>query len=66
MQKIIGIICLVLGIMLLVWAHNIEHGVNSQITEVFTGTPSNRAMYFYIGGTVLGIVGVWRIFRPTK
>lgn len=66
MQKIIGIICLVVGILLLVWAHNIEHAVDSQVKEVFTGTPTKRAMYFYIGGAVLGIFGLWRIFWPSK
>jgi hypothetical protein len=62
MPKVIGIIALVIGIMLLVWGYNISHSVGSQVQQAFTGTPTDRAMYFYIGGAVLAIYGLARIF----
>jgi nitrogen fixation-related uncharacterized protein len=36
------------------------------VQEVFTGAPTDRAMYFYIGGIVLAILGVAQFFWPIK
>ena len=66
MQKIVGVICLVIGIILLVWGHKIAHSVGSQMQQVFTGSPTDRAMHFYIGGVVLAILGVALIFWKRK
>jgi Protein of unknown function (DUF3185) len=66
MQKIIGVICLVLGVLLLVWGHNIALSVDSQVKQVFTGSPTDRATYYYIAGTVLGLFGLFQILWPQK
>jgi len=66
MQKAIGVACLVVGALLLVWGHNISQSVGSQVKEAVTGSPVDRAMYFYIGGAVLSIFGMFRIFWPGK
>ena len=64
MQKIIGVIALVIGIMLLVWGHNIAQSLNSQVKNIFTGSPTDRAMYYYIGGAALTIYGLFQIVWP--
>lgn len=61
MNRIVGIVCLVVGIMLLVWGHDTANALNSQVKNIFTGTPTDRAMYFYIGGAALGIFGLFQI-----
>ena len=61
MNRIIGAVCLVVGIMLLVWGHDTAASFNSQVKNVFTGTPTDRAMYFYIGGAALSIYGLFMI-----
>lgn len=66
MQKAIGVVCLVVGVMLLVWGHNISQTVGSQVKEAVTGSPIDRAMYFYISGAVLSVLGVFRIFWSGK
>ena len=66
MQKIVGIICLVVGITLLLWGHNIANSVGSQVQQIFTGSPMARAEHFYIGGLVLTILGVALIFWKRK
>jgi Protein of unknown function (DUF3185) len=43
MQKIIGVISLVLGVLLLVWGHNIANSLDSQVRQIFTGAPTDRA-----------------------
>jgi len=66
MQKIIGVIALVIGIMLLVWGHNTAESLNSQVKNIFTGTPTDRAMYFYIGGAALLLYGLFQIVWKRK
>ena len=66
MQKAIGVVCLVVGVMLLVWGHNIAQTVGSQVKEAVTGSPIDRTIYFYIGGAVLSVLGVFRIFWSGK
>jgi hypothetical protein len=67
MQKIFGVICLVVGICLLWWGRKIADSFGSQVQQAFTGAPTDRAIYLYIGGLVLGILGVAQIFwKPKK
>jgi hypothetical protein len=66
MQKIIGVICLVIGVLLLFWGHNMAKSIGSQVQQLFTGAPTDRATYFYIAGVALVIFGVFQIFWPAK
>jgi Protein of unknown function (DUF3185) len=66
MQKVIGVVCLVAGVALLFWGHDVAESLNSQVKQIFTGTPTEHATYFYIGGTILCAVGVAQLFWPPK
>jgi len=66
MKKIIGVVSLVIGVLLLVWGHNMAESVNSQVKQIFTGAPTDRATYFYIGGVALGLFGLFQIFWTRK
>jgi hypothetical protein len=66
MEKIIGVISLVIGIMLLVWGHNMAESIGSQVQQAFTGAPTDRSMYFYIGGVALALYGLFQIAWPRK
>ncbi|HEY1662931.1 MAG TPA: DUF3185 family protein [Verrucomicrobiae bacterium] len=66
MQRITGIICLVIGISLLVWSHDIANSFGSQVQQIFTGAPTDRAMYLRIGGLLLLILGVAQLIWPGK
>jgi hypothetical protein len=65
-QKIIGLICLVIGIVLLVRGHDEAGSFGSQANQFIHGTPSDRSMYFYIGGIVLTIFGASQLVWPGK
>ena len=66
MNKLIGLICLAVGIVLLFWGHNVAQAVNSQVKNLFTGSPTDKAMYLYIGGAVLCAVGVFQLVWKRK
>jgi hypothetical protein len=66
MHKAIGVVCLAVGIMLLVWGYNTHQSFGSQLQETFTGSPSDKSMYMLISGAVLSIIGLFEVFRPAK
>jgi len=66
MQKIIGIICLVVGVALLLKGHDVARSVDSQIKNIFTGSPAHNVIYYYLVGAVLCAVGLTQIFWKRK
>jgi uncharacterized membrane protein len=64
MNKIIGVILLVVGGFLLVLGHDLAQSVNSQIKNLFTGSPTDRVMHYYLGGAICGAVGFVLVFFP--
>ena len=52
---------MVLGVMLLIWGHQSAQGFDSQVTNLVTGNPTNRTMYFYAGGAALAIYGALQL-----
>ncbi len=66
MHKIIGAILLVVGVFLLIRGHDLAQSVSSQVKNIFTGSPNDRVMYYYVGGAVCGAVGLAEIFRPSS
>ena len=66
MQKIIGIICLVVGAALLLRGHDIAQSLDSQFKNIFTGSPAHKVNYYYLGGVVLCAVGLTQIFWKRK
>ncbi len=67
MNKAIGAVCLGAGIVLLIWGYNVSQAVNSQVKNLFTGSPTDKAMYLYIGGGILVAVGLVQfVFKGKK
>lgn len=62
MQRILGIICIIVGVLLLVWGHNMAQSIGGQLQNVFTGSPGDKPMHLYIGGAVLGLFGLFLAF----
>jgi hypothetical protein len=57
MNKVSGLICLVVGGILIYWGYNLSQGVGSQINNLFNGSPGDKPMLLYIGGSILVLVG---------
>lgn len=66
MNKAVGVVCLVVGVLLLVWGHNMAQSIGGQLQNAFTGSPGNKPMWLYIGGGVLCALGVFQIFMGKK
>jgi hypothetical protein len=57
-QKISGLICLVVGGMLIYWGYNMSQAVGGKLNDLVSGSPGDKLMLLYIGGTVLVLVGI--------
>jgi hypothetical protein len=66
MQKIIGVVCLVIGVALLLKGHDIARALDSQIKNIFTGSPAHKVIYYYLGGAALCAAGLAQIFWKRK
>lgn len=58
MNKILGLAILAAGIILLYFGYNEYNSAASQVTEVVTGSPTDNAIWFLIGGAIAAIVGL--------
>ncbi|MFQ5994679.1 MAG: DUF3185 family protein [Acidiferrobacterales bacterium] len=58
MQKPRGVVLLVAGVILLFWGYDVSNSLGAQLTEAFTGSPSDKAMYLFIGGGVCTVAGI--------
>ncbi len=66
MFKISGLICLVVGGILIYWGHNMSKSLSSQFNNLVSGSPGDKPVVLYIGGAILIIVGLGQIFRKSK
>ena len=57
-KRFIGLALLVGGIIMLVYGFQAKDSVQSQVSEVFTGTPSDNAKWLLLGGAVCSVAGV--------
>ena len=62
----IAIALLVAGIILLVWGYKMSGAFDSQVSRVFTGSPTDKAMWTMIGGAVLAAAGAFQLFIRRK
>ena len=57
--KIIALTLMIIGIGLVYWGYDLSAGLDSQISQTFTGSNSDDVMYRYVFGTVSFIAGLF-------
>ena len=62
-MKIIGVALVVLGVGLAYWGYQLSGSVESQLTNAFTGSDTDKVMTFYIGGAVSFVVGLLLVLK---
>jgi hypothetical protein len=65
-QRITGVICLVGGLLLIVWGHNMAQSISGELQTAFTGSPGNKPLWLYFIGTALMIAGLGRLVWKRK
>lgn len=62
-MKIIAIALVVAGLGLAIWGHQLSGSVGSQITQVVTGSDTDKVMTLYIAGAVSFVVGIYLFIK---
>ncbi|MEK6700937.1 MAG: DUF3185 family protein [Planctomycetota bacterium] len=57
MNKAVGLALLVVGVVLLIFGISAADAPASDISRFFTGQPTDRSMWFMLGGVALIIIG---------
>lgn len=61
MNKPLGVALLVVGALLLVFGFNESQSTASEISKVFNNSPTDRAIWFLVGGGVAAAVGFYLV-----
>jgi hypothetical protein len=65
-RRVVAVAMLVAGIALLAWGFQMSGAFESRVSRVFTGSPTDKAMWAMIGGAVLAAVGAFQLFPGRK
>ena len=66
MNKTIFLVILILGVGLLVFGVIESDSISSDFSRLFTGEPTDKAVWLLIGGALATIVGLGGIARGSK
>jgi len=66
MQRIIGIVCLVVGGILIYLGYHMSQAVGPQINNFFSGSPGSKPILCYVGGAILAVLGIGQIAWRTR
>jgi LPXTG-motif cell wall-anchored protein len=58
MQSVVGIALLVVGVGCIVFGMNASASLGSRLSELFTGTPSDRTIWLLVAGVAAAIIGL--------
>ena len=59
MNKPVSVALLVVGIVLLVYGFNASQSVSSDVSRVFTGNPTDKSVWFLVGGGIAAVIGLF-------
>ena len=66
MNKIISLIFLIGGVALIIVGFNATNSFSSDVSRFFTGSPTDKAVWMLIGGTLAAIIGTVGTLRSWK
>ena len=66
MNKGISVALLVVGIMLIVWGISASESFSSDVSRLFTGSPTDKAVWLLVTGIVAAIFGLFGLLRSPK
>ena len=58
MPSVVGIALLVVGVVLIIFGMQASASLGSRLSELFTGTPSDRTIWLLLAGMVAALLGL--------
>lgn len=66
MYKGLAVALIIAGVMLIIYGVNASNSFDSDVSRAFTGAPTDKTVWFLIGGVVASSVGVYGLLRGSK
>ena len=66
MNKPLSYALLAGGIVLIIFGVNASNSFGSDVSRLFTGSPTDKAMWMLVGGVVAAVVGLVGLMRGSK
>jgi cytosine/uracil/thiamine/allantoin permease len=63
MNRAVGVALIIIGVVLLIWGVNASNSFGSEVSEAFTGSPTDRAIWLIVGGIASAVVGLFLTLR---
>ncbi|HLK52376.1 MAG TPA: DUF3185 family protein [Candidatus Angelobacter sp.] len=57
MNRVLGIALVAIGIVLIIFGAQSSNSIGSDFSRLFTGSPTDKAMWLLIGGVASSVVG---------
>jgi hypothetical protein len=58
MQNVVGLVSLVVGVVLIIFGMQASASLGSRLSQLFSGTPSDRTIWLLLVGVVVAILGL--------
>jgi hypothetical protein len=66
MNLAVSVALLAVGIVLIVFGVNASNSFSSDVSRIFTGSPTNKAVWMLIGGIAAAAIGLIGVIRGTS
>lgn len=66
MNKAISLGLIVVGVTLIIFGVSASDSVSSDFSRLFTGNPTDKAIWLLVGGIALSAIGAFGLFRGSK
>ena len=66
MNKTISLVILAAGILLTIFGIAASGSFSSDVSQFFTGAPTNKAIWMLVGGVLVTVVGLAGLLRGSK
>jgi multisubunit Na+/H+ antiporter MnhB subunit len=66
MTNVVGLVVFAAGIVLLILGFNASHSFSSDVSRFFTGNPTDKSIWFLIGGAVAVVAGLVLAIRGAR
>lgn len=63
MSKSVSIALLIIGVALIVYGANAAQSIGSDFSRMFTGAPTDKAIWLLTGGVIAAIIGFAGVIR---
>jgi len=66
MNKAISLVLLIGGIVLIIYGVSASDSIGSSFSRLFTGSPTDRTIWFLLGGIAAAIIGFFGVMRGPR